>query len=126
MKYIILTSLLMTACTHTSAPDPRNCCERLSFHNQEMKKFNRYCKVALFMHRSNAINDLKVKENVKNAVDICKFVMMVDNEEQLVSTVEINDKVPPYKVRKYIISPEDVFWRQSLPCDPEQPTCEEF
>ena len=109
-----------------SPADVRKCCERLSLHDQEMRKFNRYCKVALFMHRSPALNDPKIKENVKTAVDICKFVFMTDDEEQLVSTVEQNDKVEPYKVRQYIISPEDGFWRQTLPCDPDQFACEEF
>ena len=65
MKYIILSSLLMSACAHTLAPDPKKCCERVSLHNQEMEKFTRYCKVALFLHRGDTINDKKVKpENI--------------------------------------------------------------
>ena len=105
---LLLLLLAASGCAHSKQPDPRNCCERLSFHNQEMRKFNRYCKVALFMHRSPALNDPKIKENVKTAVDICKFVFMTDNEEQLVSTVEQNDKVAPYKVRQYITGFADI------------------
>ncbi len=127
MRYIILTFIMtIAACAHTTESDPRECCQRLSFHNQEMKKFNRYCKVALFMHRSPALTDPKIKENVKTAVDICKFVFMTENEEELLSKVELNDDSAPYKVRKYIIKPDGGFWRQTLPCDPDQPACEEF
>ena len=64
MKYIILASLLVTACAHTTTPDPKKCCERLSLHQQEMEKFTRYCKVALFLYRGNTINDKKVKASM--------------------------------------------------------------
>ena len=124
MKYIILTSMLMTACAHTGAPDPKQCCERLSLHQQEMEKFTRYCKVALFLHRGNTINDKKVKELSKRAVNVCMFVFGAQSEEQLVSISDLNEGY--HKVRHYIILPEDSFWRHSLPCDPAEAACEEF
>ena len=124
MKYIILASLLLTGCAHTIAPDPKKCCERVSLHNQEMEKFNRYCKVALFLHRGNTINDKKVKELSKRAVNVCMFVFGAQTEEQLVSMSDLNEGY--HKVRHYIIKPGDSFWRHSLPCDPNEATCEEF
>ena len=124
MKYIILASLLLTGCAHTIAPDPKKCCERLSLHQQEMQKFTRYCKVALFLHRGDAINDKKVKDLSGRAVNVCKFVFGVKTEEQLLSVVDLNEGY--HKVRHYIIKPSDNFWRHSLPCDPAEATCEEF
>jgi len=127
-KLYILGLLIAGACAHTVETDRRDCCARVSLHNKEMKKFNRYCKVALFLHRSNTLTDRQIKENVKTAVDVCKFVLMVDNEEQLLSTVELNDTGHHQKVRKYIIHPDkgEPFWREELPCDPNEFACEEF
>ena len=124
MKYIILASLLLTGCAHTTAPDPKKCCQRLSLHQQEMEKFTRYCKVALFLHRVNTINDKKVKDLSGRAGNVCKFVFGVQTEEQLLSVADLNEGY--HKVRHYIIKPEDSFWRRSLPCDPAEATCEEF
>mgnify|MGYP003154926629 CR=1 FL=1 len=100
MKYIILTSLLLAGCAHSIAPDPRKCCERVSLHTQEMEKFTRYCKVALFLHRGNTINDKKVKELSKRAVNVCMFVFGAQSEEQLISMSNLNDGY--HKVRHYI------------------------
>jgi hypothetical protein len=106
------------------ANDPRQCCQRLSLHQKEMEKFTRYCKVALFLHRGDTINDKKVKELSHRAVNVCKFVFGVQTEEQLLSVSDLNEGY--HKVRHYIIKPDDVFWRHSLPCDPAEPACEEF
>ncbi len=100
------------------------CCQRLSLHNKEMEKFTRYCKVALFLHRGDTINDKKVKELSHRAVNVCKFVFGVQTEDQLLSVSDLNEGY--HKVRHYIIKPGDTFWQQSLPCDPAQPACEEF
>ena len=124
MKYIILSSLLLTACAPTASPDPKQCCQRLSLHNQEMEKFTRYCKVALLQHRGDTINDKKVKDLSKRAVNVCMFVFGAQTEQQLVSMSDMNEGY--HKVRHYIILPEDSFWQRSLPCDPDQPACEEF
>ena len=128
MKYIILISLLIGVAGCKIAPvkhyTSNECCQRLSLHNQEMEKFTRYCKVALFLHRGDRINDKKVKELSKRAVNVCMFVLGAQTEEQLLSISDLNEGY--HKVRHYIILPEDSFWRHSLPCDPEQPACEEF
>jgi hypothetical protein len=128
MKYIILASLLMIVGGCKIAPikhyTSNECCQRLSLHNKEMEKFNRYCKVALFLHRGNTINDKKVKELSKRAVNVCMFVFGAQTEDQLISMSDLNEGY--HKVRHYIILPEDSFWRQSLPCDPAEATCEEF
>ena len=91
MKYIILVSLLMSACAHTAVPDPKKCCERVSLHNEEMEKFTRYCKVALFLSRGDTINDRKVKDLSKRAVNVCMFVFGAQTEEQLVSMSDLNE-----------------------------------
>ena len=125
MKYIIiLLTGLTTSCVHTLVPDPKQCCQRLSLHQQEMEKFTRYCKVALFLHRGNTINDKKVKDLSGRAVNVCMFVFGVRTEEQLLSIADLNEGY--HKVRHYIIKPGDSFWRHSLPCDPAESTCEEF
>ena len=125
MRYIIiLLTMLATSCVHTTVPDPKQCCERLSLHNQEMEKFTRYCKVALFLHRGNTINDKKVKDLSKRAVNVCMFVFGTQTEEQLLSIADLNEGY--HKVRHYIIKPSDTFWRHTLPCDPAEATCEEF
>tara|TARA_Y100000592_G_scaffold100962_1_gene184101 strand:+ start:3930 stop:4367 length:438 start_codon:yes stop_codon:yes gene_type:complete len=128
MNYIILSSIIMvTACAHSTVPDPKQCCQRLSLHEQEMGKFTRYCKVALFLHRGDAVPDKKIKQAAKQAVNICKFVFGVESEDQLLSVSDLNQGY--HKVRHYISpSPNNnkTFWRESLPCDPDQPSCEEF
>jgi len=127
MKHIIFTTLIFAiGCTHTQTPeDTRKCCERVSVVNDEMQKFNRYCKVALFLNRSNTIDDEKVKKNVQTAIDVCKFVFRTDSDADLMSQVEIND-MGHRKVRYYIIDSETMFWSESLPCDPAEFSCEEF
>jgi hypothetical protein len=127
MKYIILVfATLALGCTHVqTSEDVKKCCQRLSLHDKEMEKFNRYCKVAVFLSRSNTIDDANVMKNVKTAVDVCKFVFQTDSESDLMTQVELND-MGHRKVRYYIIDSETMFWSDSLPCDPAQFACEEF
>jgi hypothetical protein len=127
MKYIILSSLIFAfGCTHVQTPeDTKNCCQRVSLLDQEMKKFNRYCKVALFLSRSKTIDDPNIMKNVKTAIDVCKFVFRTESESDLMSQVELND-MGHRKVRYYIIDSETMFWSESLPCDPAEFACEEF
>ena len=66
----------------------------------------------------------KVKELSKRAVNVSMFVFGAQTEEQLVSMSDLDEGY--HKVRHYIILPEDSFWQRSLPCDPDQPACEEF
>lgn len=127
MKYIILSSLIFAfGCIHVQTPeDTKNCCQRVSLLDQEMKKFNRYCKVALFLSRSKTIDDPNIMKNVKTAIDVCKFVFRTESESDLMSQVELND-MGHRKVRYYIIDSETMFWSESLPCDPAEFACEEF
>jgi len=107
------------------AGDPRECCKRLSLHHEQMSQFNRYCKVALFLSQSKVASIGKgVKENAAAAVKVCKFVFDVETDEELVAA---GDEQEYYRVRSYIVLPEDEMgWRKTLDCDPEQPSCEEF
>jgi hypothetical protein len=127
MRKLFILGLLVTgACNHVAEKkDTRSCCERLSLHDKEMQKFTRYCKVAVFLNRSNSINDANIKKNVQTAVDVCKYVFRTDTETDLMTKVELND-MGFRKVRYYIIDSESMFWSDVLPCDPEEFTCEEF
>ena len=130
LVFIILGLLAVFAplagCSHTpdqAANDARECRQRLSLHNKEMQKFDRYCRVALFIHNSD-LKDVKVKQAAKEAVRICKYVFRVQTDEELLSVGELEREYN--KVRHYIIKPGDNFWRETLPCDPAEYTCEEF
>jgi hypothetical protein len=125
----IIASLLLVlgigGCAHSPTPaDTVQCCKRLSLQSEQMSTFNRYCKVALFLSRStNKAVGKMVQKNATAAVKVCKFVFDVDTDDELVAA---GDKQEYYRVRSYIIAPEDGFWRQSLPCDPAEAACEEF
>ncbi len=124
--------LLFSGCNHgfylqghkiANANDPRECCQRLSLHQKEMKRFDRYCRVALFIYNSD-LKDKKAKGIAKEAVRVCKYVFRVQSDEELLSVGELEREYN--KVRHYITTPKDTFWRESLPCDPAEYTCEEF
>jgi len=126
---IISTLVVMlsyaTGCAHTPVPDSRQCCQRLSLQQKQMAQFNRYCKVALFLSKSQSRAVGKgVKESAAQAVNICKFVFGVDTDSELVAA---GDEQEYQRVRTYIVLPEnEMGWRKTLDCDPEQPSCEEF
>ena len=111
------------ATTFTKVEDPRECCKRLSLHNKEMAKFTRYCKVALFIKQSE-LKDKKVRDIAEQGVRICKYVLTVSNDHELMSLNEDPEK-NPLKVRSYIYKKES-FWMRELPCDPAETFCEEF
>ena len=130
MKYIILASLLLTGCGHSfyvqghKVAKTNDCCKRLSLRAEQMSTFNRYCKVALFLSKStNKAVGKVVQKNATAAVKVCKFVFKVETDEELVAA---GDEQEYWRVRSYIIKPEDGFWRESLPCDPAEAACEEF
>ena len=130
VTFIILGLLAMFAplagCHHNlykSSEDPRECCQRLSLHQKEMKRFDRYCRVALFIYNSD-LKDKKAKGIAKEAVRVCKYVFRVQSDEELLSVGELEREYN--KVRHYIVKPKDTFWRETLPCDPAEYTCEEF
>lgn len=128
MKHIILTSIVLSyGCVHTQTPeDTRKCCQRVSMLDEEMEKFSRYCKLAIFLDRSKYVGDVKVKSGVRAAIDVCKFVFQTDSESDLLTMVELNNK-EYNKVRHYIIDSleDEPFWMR-VGCDPIEAECEEF
>ena len=126
IKYIIALVVFVSACAHTKVSDPKQCCQRLSLHQQQMSTFNRYCKVALFLSKSDHKSVGKVvQKNAAAAVKVCKFVFDVETDEDLIAA---GDEQEYYRVRTYIIKPDETNngWRHTLDCDPLQPACEEF
>jgi hypothetical protein len=111
--------------TSSRVDDPRECCQRLSLHTKQMSQFNRYCKVALFLSTSKVKSIGKgVKENAGRAVNICKFVFGVETDEELIAA---GDEQEYHRVRSYVILPEnEMGWRKTLDCDPQEASCEEF
>ena len=124
---ILLVLMFSTGCSmkfYKTPTDIRQCCDRVDARTKAMSQFNRYCKVALFLSNSKVKTIGKgVKENAATAVKVCKFVFKVETDEELVAA---GDEQEYYRVRSYIITPEDGFWRQTLPCDPAESACEEF
>ena len=89
-----------------------------------MGKFTRYCKLALYIKQST-LKDKKVKDIAEQGVRICKFVLGVNSDQQLLTINEPNDDMQ--RVRNLIFEKDGgTFWRQTLPCDPDEYTCEEF
>ena len=136
MKYMIVTASLLMGCQTTPKLPNQTCCQRLDVRENEMTKFNRYCKVALFL--SNSENRKEVGSGVskaaRDAVNICKFVFKVDTDVELVAAGDRQEDyrasrpTEQHQVTKQLLfkeySPND--WRQPLDCDPNEPTCEEF
>jgi hypothetical protein len=118
--------LLGIGCSHSPTTKGDECCKKLSLHTEQMTTFNRYCKVALFLSQSkNKAVGKVVQKNAAAAVKVCKYVFGVETDDEL---VEAGDRQEYYRVRSYIIlnPSENGFWRQTLPCDPDQTACEEF
>ena len=115
---------MLAGCSHAPVVE-KTCCQRLSLHQKQMSQFNRYCKVALFLSNSKVASIGKgVKENAATAVKVCKFVFDVETDEELVAA---GDEQEYYRVRSYIILPEnEIGWRKTLNCDPQEYACEEF
>ena len=110
----------------TSPEDVRKCCERVNAHVEEMAKFSRYCKVAVFL--ANSENTKAVGEGVRkgarDAVKVCKFVFGVQTDQDLISA---GDQQEYYRVRSYVIPESDLHQGWIRPnCDPAEIHCEEF
>jgi hypothetical protein len=90
-----------------------------------MEKFNRYCKVALFLAKSeNKSVGNGVRKGARDAVNVCKFVFGVKTDDELVIA---GDEQEYQRVQTYILQPEnEVGWRKKLDCDPQEFSCEEF
>lgn len=128
-RVLTATSLafLVSACGHTQTiADTRKCCARVDASSAEMDRFNRYCKVALFLAKSENTKAVasKVKEGARNAVNICKFVFSVKTDEELIAA---GDQPYLYKVHSYRLpaTPDKGGWNHP-DCDPSEMGCEEF
>jgi len=91
-----------------------------------MEKFNRYCKVALFLANSEKKKEVGsgVRKAARDAVNICKFVYAVETDADLRAA---GDEQAYYKVRSYILREPDSdsgWWHPQ--CDPAEIHCEEF
>ena len=130
---ILLLLMFSTGCSlklyKQSPEDVRKCCQRVSAHVEEMEKFNRYCKVALFLANSENIKAVgpKVRKGARDAVNVCKFVFAVETDEELVAAGDAqSNEEYMYRVRSYIIKrDDDPFWIRQQ-CDPAEIHCEEF
>lgn len=121
----LLLVLGIGGCAHTAVPDSKQCCHRLSLQQKQMSQFNRYCKVALFLNKSQSkVLGKGVKDSAADAVKVCKFVFGVETDAELVAA---GDEQEYQRVRTYIVLPEnEMGWRKTLNCDPDEPSCEEF
>jgi hypothetical protein len=122
--------LVLAGCSmrlHRDSPkDVRKCCHRLSLQATEMQRFDRYCKVALFLANSTNTKAVGsgVRKSARDAVNVCKFVFRVDTDEEL---VRAGDEQDYYKVRSYVLpDPADNGGWMHPNCDPAEVHCEEF
>ena len=128
LGFLVVATMMLTAgCGHTqTVTDVRKCCARVDASSAEMDRFNRYCKVALFLAKSENTEAVgsKVKEGARNAVNICKFVFSVDTDEELIAA---GDQPYYYKARSYRVPDlsRDGGWDPPM-CDPHEIHCEEF
>jgi len=126
---LLLMLVYATGCSmkfYKTPKDVRQCCERVSAHTQEMEKFARYCKVAVFLATSENTKAVGsgVRKSARQAADVCKFVFRVETDEELVSA---GDAQEYYKVRSYIFTDPDLNGGWIHPdCDPAEIHCEEF
>ena len=126
---ILLVLMLVSGCSmkfYKTPKDVRQCCERVSAHTEEMEKFNRYCKVALFLANSENKKEVGsgVRKGARDAVNVCKFVFGVKTDDELVSA---GDKQEYYRVRSYVLPESDLRQGWIRPnCDPAEIHCEEF
>jgi|TARA_E500000305_G_scaffold18247_2_gene13457 hypothetical protein len=127
---ILLVLMFASGCSmkfYKKAPaDVRQCCDRVSAHTEEMEKFNRYCKVALFLANSENSKEVGsgVRKGARDAVNVCKFVFGVKTDDELVTA---GDEQEYYRVRSYILKEPDLNQGWIRPnCDPAEIHCEEF
>jgi hypothetical protein len=130
-SFFLLVLMYTSGCSmkfyKKSPTDVRKCCERVNAHVQEMEKFNRYCKVALFLAKGDNKKEVGsgVKKAAREAVDVCKFVYRVESDDDLLASGDVQDY---YRVRSYLIEDprnEATGWMR-MGCDPAEIHCEEF
>ncbi len=96
------------------------CCERLDVRLKEMEEFNRYCMMMVFADRNE--QDLKVKEDIKRRLNLCKFVFGVPRDQDLMSHLQTME-VKPHSAWRQVYHD---FWNPPVSCDPSEIHCEEF
>ena len=71
---LLALSLFGTGCAHVPpTKDPQQCCERLHKRDVTLKKFERIC-IALAFLEGRFENDPKASQNIKEGLEICKYV----------------------------------------------------
>jgi hypothetical protein len=125
---ILLVLMFASGCSmkfyKQSPADVQNCCDRVSAVNKEMDKFNRYCKIALFLANSDNKKEVGngIRKGAREAVNICKFVYKVETDADLLAAGDHHDY---YRVRSYVITEPDLNGGWINPgCDPAEIHCE--
>jgi len=107
MKYIsILIIMTMTGCASLAPPpSTKQCCERLDARKREMNEFNRYCMMLVFAGRKET--QPQVLEDIKQRIELCKFVFGVETSESLISSSAAGQLY--LTVQEYKIEPQQIF-----------------
>jgi hypothetical protein len=75
---LLCSALLVAGCCHAPPipADPQQCCQRLKARSATLKRFERVC-IGLAFLEGRYSNDPKVVKNIKEGLDICKYVFAV-------------------------------------------------
>ena len=77
--------VLLSGCASTSTPiKGQQCCQQVEVRTKEMSEFNRYCMMLVFAGREESHPE--VLEDIKQRLELCKFVFSVSDEQSLIST----------------------------------------
>jgi hypothetical protein len=78
LAIIICSALLVAGCSHAQATpaDPEQCCKRLKVRSITLGKFERIC-IGLAFLEGRFASDPKAVKNIKQGLDICKYVFAV-------------------------------------------------
>ena len=111
-----LIIMFATGCatTLTKVEDPKECCHRLSLHNQEMGKFTRYCKLALYIKQSN-LKDKKVMDIAEQGVRIC--VVSSEDSPAMAARIRklgISDYYPGIQNKLELLQKKITSWNTAL------------
>jgi len=75
---LVCSTLLVAACSHGPPipSDPQQCCQRLKARSATLKRFERVC-IGLAFLEGKFASDPKATKNIKEGLDICKYVFAV-------------------------------------------------
>jgi|TARA_R110000824_G_scaffold270323_2_gene458748 hypothetical protein len=78
LAIIICSALLVASCSHAQPipADPQECCKRLKVRSTTLSRFERMC-IGLAFLESRFPNDPKAAKNIKEGLNICKYVFAV-------------------------------------------------